>query len=134
MSYQFHIKHTPGKHHIAPDATSQYSAANITSRTTQPAPHDCHPSKDQTRALEIKSRVKSSLAASYGSDESLKAITWDRIIAAAAQDEECCLLSNVINSGFPKTKDDLPEIICWFWPAREEYYVIYRVILKAAGS
>ena len=92
----------------------------------------CHPSKDQTRALEIESGVKSSIAASCGSEESLRAITWDRIVAAAAQDEECCFLSNVINSGFPKTKDDLPEIICRFWPAREEYYVINRVILKGS--
>ena len=102
------------------------------SKTTQPAPHDYHPSKDQIRALEIESRVKSSLAASYGSDKSLKAITWDRLIAATAQDEECCLLSKVISSGFPKTKNDLPDIIHHIWPTREEYYVIDRVILKGS--
>ena len=130
MMYQFHIKHTPGKHNTAPDATSRYPAASIMSGPIKPAPYECHQPDDQASALAIDSGIKSSLAASYGSDIGLKAITWERIIAAAAQDEEYCLLSNVITSGFPKAKDDLPEMIRRFWPSREEYYVIDGVILK----
>ena len=111
MMYQFHIKHTPGKHNVAPDATSRYPAASILSGPTEPAPYACRLPDGQTSALAIDSGIKSSLAASYGSDISLKAITWERLIAAAAQDEEYCLLSNAIASGFPPAKDDLPEMI-----------------------
>ena len=128
LMYQFSIKHTPGKHHIGPDATSRYPSTKI---------YVCcfcailqTSSNHAVTPMDIDNTIKSSIAANYHADENLRAITWDRITAAAAQDEKCQLLRKTITTGFPASKDELPELIRWFWPMKEDLYVLHGVILK----
>ena len=70
--YRFHIKHRLGKLNLAPDCPSRYPAG-----TPRESP-----------AQIIDTVVKAALTSMYGSDPKLKAITWEKIVAAAAIDEE----------------------------------------------
>ena len=56
--------------------------------------------------------------------------TWDRIVATAAQDEECRFLCRVISNRFPTTKEELPELIRNFWQMKDNLNVMQGVILK----
>ena len=100
--YRFSVKHVPGKIHLAPDCGSRYPVSS---------PPDS-----------IDNAIRASISASYSSDQDLKAITWDRIVAAAAVDEECCVLSRTISEGFPENRHDVPSIIRNFWTMRNDLY------------
>eukprot|EP00112_Aurelia_sp_Birch-Aquarium-sp1_P001605 Seg1173.19 transcript_id=Seg1173.19/GoldUCD/mRNA.D3Y31 product="Retrovirus-related Pol polyprotein from transposon opus" pseudo=true protein_id=Seg1173.19/GoldUCD/D3Y31 len=125
LMYRFKIKHTPGKRHVGPDATSRYPTA----RTLATMP-SLRPPFHATNSSEIEEGIKSSLAACYDTDRHLQAVTWDRVVAAAAQDEECQLLSQTISNGFPPSKDELPELVRRYWPVRDDLYTVNGVSLK----
>ena len=80
MAYTFRIKHTPGKLHLSADATSRFPAPD------DPDNHDI---------------IHSTVSAGYQSQSNLKAITWERIVSAAATDTICRDLSKCIMLGFP---------------------------------
>lgn len=115
LMYRFQIKHRPGKLNLAPDCASRYPAG-----TPRESP-----------AQIIDTAVKAAFASMYGSDPKLKAITWERIVAAAATDEECRTIAHVIQNGFPKSRNDLSPIVRVFWPMREELYCLEGVTVKA---
>ena len=125
LMYRFKIKHTPGKRHVGPDATSRYPTSSSIASVS-----NVRPPLQNAVNQEIEEGIKSSLAASYDTDKHLQAITWDRVVAAAAQDEECQLLSQAISSGFPPSKNELPELIRRYWPVQDELYTICGVPLK----
>ena len=102
LMYRFSVKHVPGKIHLAPDCGSRYPVSS---------PPDS-----------IDNAIRASISASYASDQDLKAITWDRIVAAAAVDEECCTLSRTISEGFPENRHDVPLLIRNFWAMRNDLY------------
>ena len=128
LMYQFSIKHTPGKHHIGPDATSHYPSTKINASCLCTILQTS--SNHAVTPTDIDNTIKSSIAANYHADENLRAITCDRITAAVAQDEECQLFCKTITTGFPASKDELPELIRWFWTMKEDLYVLHGVILK----
>ena len=113
LMYQFTIKHTPGKTHFGPDATSCYPAPLRTAM---------HQAEDN----DMSSGIKSSIIASYKSDPHLQAITRERIAAAAAAaaDRECSDLAAVIQHGFPASRNELPDTLRQFWPMRDDLYTI----------
>ena len=124
--YRFKIKHTPGKHHVGLDATSRYPSASHLCALLLPDP----PHHTPNHATDIVQCVTSSLAKSYSADRHFQAITWEWIRATASQDTEGQELLKAISNGFPNTKETLPEVICCFWPMRDELYSIDGVILK----
>ena len=73
LMYKFQIKHRPGKLNLALDCTSRYPTSN----------------PRESPAQIIDTAIKAAFTSMYGSDIKLKAITWERIVAAAATDEEC---------------------------------------------
>ena len=77
LMYRFHIRHVPGKLNATPDCTSRYPASPKPSRVT---------SIDTTQ--QIDRAMQASIISAYEHDPKLRAITWDRIVAAAATDEE----------------------------------------------
>ena len=66
----------------------------------------------------------------YESDSRLKAITMERIVAAAAAGEECRTLADFVQNGFPKSRNDLQSIVCVFWSMLEETYCLEGVPIK----
>ena len=85
LMYRFHIKHVPGKLNTAPDCTSRYPASPKRSGLT---------SIDITQ--QIDRAMQASIISAYEHDPKLRAITCDRIVAAAATDEECRALAEYI--------------------------------------
>ena len=114
LLYKFKIKHRPGKLNLAPDCASRYPAGA--------------PPKNSSQMIDTA--VKAAFTSMYESDPKLKAITWERIVAAAATDEECRTLANLIQNGFPKSRNDLPSIARVFWPMCEDIYCLEGVIVN----
>jgi hypothetical protein len=48
----------------------------------------------------------------------------------AVRDNECISLAAQISKGFPDSRDKLPECLRYYWPMREELYVIDNVPFK----
>ena len=96
LMYKFRIKHVPGKLNAAPDCTSRYPSSPEHSGTTVDA------------IQQVDRTTKASIIASYMHDPKLRAITWERIVAAAATDEECQTFASYIQDGFPKSRHKLP--------------------------
>ena len=112
LMYWSSIKHTPGKHHIGPNATSHYPSTKINASYLRAILQTS--SNQAVTPMDIDDNIKSSTAANYHADENLRVITWERITAAAAQDEECQLLCKTITTRFPASKDKFPELIRQF--------------------
>ena len=58
------------------------------------------------------------------------AVSWEDVNAEAALDDESVRLKNVITSGFPDRRDELPEDLRYFNPFRDELYVIDNTVFK----
>ena len=95
LMYRFQIKHRPGKLNLTPDCTSRYPAGT----------------PRQSPAQIIDTAVKAAFTTMYESDSKLKAITWERIIAAVTSDEDYRTIVHVIKNGFSKSRNDLPPIV-----------------------
>ena len=125
LMYRFTLKHTLGKAHAGLDATSRYPVAS----SIHALLHSCNPTA-QPALNDINESIKLSRIASLKTDQYFQAITWERVRAAAAQDQECWELSIAINSGFPATKNKLPELVRRYWPMRDELYIVDGVVLR----
>ena len=55
----------------------------------------------------IDNGVKAVFSSMYESDPKLKAITWERIVAAEATDKEYQVLADLVQNGFPKSRKEL---------------------------
>ena len=95
--YRFHIKHVSGKLNAAPDCTSRYPVSSKPSEVM---------SIDTTQ--KIDRAMQASIISAYEHNPKLRAITWDRIMAAAATDEECRALAEYIQNGLPRSHHELP--------------------------
>ena len=90
---RFQINHHPGKLNIASDCAFRYPAGTARESPTQI----------------FDTAVKAAFTSMYGSDPKLKVITLERFVAAAATDEECQTIANIIQNSFPKLRNDLPS-------------------------
>ena len=108
LKYRFHIKHRPGKLNLAPDCTSRYPAGI--------------PPRNPTQTID--DAVKAAFTSAYDGDSRLKAVTWERIVAAAATDEECRTLAEIIPQGFPESRNELPTIARAFWHMQDDLYCL----------
>ena len=73
LMYQFSIKHTLGKHHIGPDATSCYPSTKINASCLCAILQTS--SNHAVTLTDIDNTIKSSIAANYHADENIRAIT-----------------------------------------------------------
>ena len=74
--------------------------------------------------------MQASIISAYEHDPKLRAITWDRIVAAAATDEECRALAEYIQNGFPSSRHKLPSKIQQFWSIADQLYCLDGVPIK----
>ena len=102
MAYNYRIKHTPSELHLSADATSRFPAPN------EPDNHNI---------------IRSTVITGYQSKSNPKAITWERIVSAAATYTICRDLSKCIMLGFPSSKGDLLPHQRPFWAMRDDLYI-----------
>lgn len=119
LMYKFRIKHVPGKLNAASDCTSRYPTSPEHGGTT-----------DIEAIQQIDQTTKASVIAAYTHDPKLRAITWDRIVAAAATDDECRTLASYILDGFPESRHELPLKIRQFWSMADQLYCLEGVPIK----
>ena len=116
LMFNFEVVHVPGVENLAPDAFSRYPSKTAV---------DSDEEKD-TEVIESSSVLFAKSQAS-GLPSSCD---YETVNAEALHDPESCLLKELIECGFPGIKDELPANIRYFWPMREELYLIGNVIFK----
>ena len=115
LRYRLKIIHVPGIRHAAADAVSQHL---VSYATPFHLPDDMAaslivdpPTLVSTMFLETLPATKASTQichqSSSSTSEVIKSITWDDIRLETASDASMRTLSDVIDSGFPTTKNDL---------------------------
>ena len=92
LLYNFEIVHVDGKSNSAPDAASRYPS-KIASMFSEDVVED-----EYTRAFAIMQ-----------SENIPGSITWQEVNTESSIDKECTSLREVIQSGFPESRNDLPD-------------------------
>ena len=110
MRFRFQIKYTPGKLHVAPDATSR-------NPVTLPIDDD------------FERGIESRVAANFCTDQ-LKSITWERVKEAVATDHKYQALIELVRDGFPEKKQEVIGSLRIFWPMREELCIVGGIVAK----
>ena len=111
--FNFDIIHVPGKLHMAPDATSRYPTRSASSNSLNDY------TDQYSKAYAIMQST--SLPA---------AVTWEDVNNEAAVDDECIRLKATIESGFPESRNELPKEMRYYWPMRDDMFVIDNVPFK----
>ena len=118
LPYDFKIVYIPGVSNLTPDFGSRHPT-RLNAVTVQGDADE-----DVTSEEEI---IMSSIAATV---RPVDAVSWEDVNAEAALDDESVRLKNVITSGFPDRRDELPEDLRYFYPFRDELYVIDNTVFK----
>jgi hypothetical protein len=117
MMYDFEIIHVPGKSNAAADAASRYPSKLCyiaMSRDNEPLGLE-----ESSRAYAVmqSARLPSS-------------VSWEDVNEEAKVDKESVTLKEIIQTGFPKCKELLPEFVRYFWPMKDDLYIIEDVVFK----
>ena len=86
-----------------------------------------HPSPDPNSLDDVDEYAKA-FAASQG--DAIESVTWEAVNNAAAVDEECLSLVQLVLDGFPDEKSSLPPHLQRYWGMRDELYVVENVPFK----
>ena len=62
--------------------------------------------------------------------EEINAVNWRSIKHHASCGKECIVLSSLIKTGFPSSKDELPHDLCVYWAMQDDLYAIDGVPFK----
>ena len=110
---QYRIVHVQGKSDVM-------KMADITSRNPTPGPEE-------------KERTVCELAmvayAQHQADE-IDAVNWRSVKHRASCEKECIVLSGLIETGFPSSKDKLPPDLRGYWAMPDDLYAIDGVPFK----
>ena len=114
LMYNFNIVHLPGGSTtmVAPDALSRHP---IEMPITEKHKDEC----DQA-----------ALAHATYQAEGIQTVTWTKVNQAAAKDQECICLVELIQNGFPELRNEVTEDLRCFWNMRDELYVVDNVPFK----
>ena len=145
LRYRFKMVHIPGIKHKAADALSRHPTGSPSppkfflpddiapmydsSPINEPSIQPCTPAPDSTEVtntLELESNLKHAAICAL---DSLHAITWDRVKQSTNSDATMLTLLNIIEGGFPESKNDLPASLHEYYPFREHLYCIDGVVL-----
>ena len=116
LLYKFSIKHVPGTWQCAPDACSRQPTTSLTSTLTS----NIQSTNDESDCTSRRTNgyVESYLRAAIANDDSLQAITIERIKEASQSDPECIALTQQIQQGFPADQSSLNSVIRPYWKIR----------------
>ena len=112
LPFRYRIMHVPGE-------SGAMKTADAMSRHPAPDPSDHDDKVDE---------YAKAFAASQG--DAIESVTWEAVNNAAAVDEECVSLVQLILDGFPSAKSSLPPYLQRYWGMREEMYVVDNVPFK----
>ena len=82
---------------------------------------------DLPDSFSVDGMVLASVSAGIGS---LGAVTWSQVRTATQNDNDLVPLCCMIESGFPESRDQLPENLQPYWQHRNDLYVTDGVIMK----
>jgi hypothetical protein len=116
MMYDFNIVHVPGKLHLAPDAVSRYPTRSAF----------CFNEDDDTDDIEEYPRAYAIMQ----SAALPSCLTWEDVNEEAAVDDECIMVREIIERGFPTSRNELPEKARYFWSMKDDLYMINNVPFK----
>jgi hypothetical protein len=119
LAYDFEITHVPGNSNMAPDATSRYPSRLACALATI---------EEDDELEEIES-----FAVAYASKQGHDlpgSITWEKVNSESCLDEEVAQLRDVIERGFPKSRNELPESLRAFYQMNEDLYIIDNTIFR----
>ena len=111
LPFHYRIMHVPG-------GSNAMKTADAMSR---------HPAPDSNTTDNVDEYAKA-FAASQG--DAIESVTWEAVNRAAAVDEECLSLVQLVLDSFPDTKSSLPPHLQRYWGMREELYVVENVLFK----
>ena len=126
LPWRYQIVHVLGKANTAADAVSRY-----------PPPPDTRSALASIRvdpidALDGEDTDAIVVDAARSSTAALGAVTWERVQEATRADQDLQALGRVIESGFPQSRDDLPEALRPFWQHREDFTRTDGVIMTGS--
>ena len=126
LMWRYRIVHVPGKDNHAADAASRYpSNADPTCDGGVPdtlAAMRVHAGTDDDFEACVVAPVKHATS-------TLGAVTWDRVRDSTLNDADLQLLNRFIHSGFPLSRDDVPETLQPCWQYRDRLSWVDGVIL-----
>ena len=150
LRYRFRMVHIPGVRHKAADAVSRHPTG-----TTQPdllvLPDDIAAATAVMAALPqlnapgrsflagirhsepppstCTTTIDDQLASSASSALRTMAVTWERVKLATTSNGDMTRLIDIIESGFPKSRHELPTTLQEYYQFREQLYTVDGVIL-----
>ena len=125
LKWRFQIVHIPGHLIPASDATSRHPAG--AQQFDDPAHVLAILRVDLPDSFSVDGMLLASASAGIGS---LGTVTWLRVRTATQNDNDLVQLRGMIESGFPESRDQLPENLQPYWQHRNDLYVTDGVIMK----
>ena len=98
MMWRFRVQHRPGKDHFVADATSRKPLIGICDDV------DVDYASDIAMVNVLRDSVNK-----------IRAITWDRVKLEMKQDSDMVDLLNLVRSGFPATRKEMPAHLAPYW-------------------
>ena len=133
LMWRYQLVHVPGKDNHAADAASRYpSDAGAPDDSNVPTRDGAVP--DGLAAIRVQAGTDDDLEACVvasvrSTTHTLGAVTWDRVRDSTLQDADLNLLAGLIQSGFPPSRDDVPEPLQPYWQYRDRLSCADHVIL-----
>ena len=106
--YKFDIEQVQGAKNAGADAASRYPVAPRT--------------PESGTGIE-----QAAIAHATQQAEGMRSVTWERINMESAIDEECRMLVDLIQNGFPTSRSDVPPKLRQFWKMKDELYTIGNI-------
>ena len=157
LRYRFRMYHIPGKSNCAPDSVSRHPTGNDTpakmnlpdnvatatnsetDNSAQTSTINIHPSPCELRHTFLAGIRHTDTAAAtidegtklflISAMQPLKSITWDRVRIASNSNADMRKLAEIIESGMPANRQDLPEPLQQYHQYREHLSTIEGVLI-----
>ena len=120
LMYKFKIIHVPGLKHKVADCFSRHPIGD---------PELLRLPDDIDEALPDTEQVITSCSANSLNNLEIRSVTWQRVREETASDENMNELLNLIESGLPERRDDMPHPLREYYQHREHLYSVDNVIM-----
>ncbi len=154
LPYSFEIIHVPGNSNMAPDATSRYPTRSLYHKLSDQEEKKLPVTKTETTMPDISPKTSADVAKGEGvavddgdsDDEEIEqlvrssavhhgrglpgSISWKDVDHESNLDDEVAELKNVMEQGFPATRNELPERLRVYHQMKEDLYLVENVIFR----